>query len=234
MLEGARFLREAATAGAAIELLVTTVHDRDELADLEAVAQRAVVVSEREFKRLSVSGLERGALGVLQRRVRATAELAGSVAVVALDGVQDPGNVGTLVRSAAALSDSVGVVLGPGCADPFGPKAARAAAGALERVVLSEVDELGVALSELRSRGFRLVGLDPSAPRRLVRATSPEVLVVGSEGRGVSAALSEVLDDRRALVVPPRLESLNAAVAGALALWVSLGLGEPAADEELA
>jgi len=225
VLEGARFLRAAVAAGAHVEQLVGVDEAIRREADLVASARSVVVVTQRELAAISATTTPQGLVGVLRRVTVPVEALEDRLVVLALDGVQDPGNVGTLVRTAAALSDAVGVLVGPGSADPFNPKAARAAAGALERVPIAEVDELTPALRELRVRGARVIGLDPRAPSPLAPETQRRVLVVGAEGAGLSAAVDGELDERAALVVPPRLESLNAAVAGALALWVSLGGG---------
>lgn len=219
-------MRAALAAGAAIEQLIGVDDALRREGELVAAARSVVVVTKRELAAISSTTTPQGLIGVLRRATVGLDALEECRLVLALDGVQDPGNVGTLVRTAAALSDAVGILVGPGSADPFNPKAARAAAGALERVRIGEVDELAPALRELRGHGARVVGLDPRAASVLEPATARRVLVIGSEGSGVSGPVAAELDERAALVVPPRVESLNAAVAGALALWVSLGGGE--------
>jgi RNA methyltransferase, TrmH family len=125
--------------------------------------------------------------------------------LVYLHGVEDPGNVGTIIRSAHALADAT-VVLGPGCADPYSPKAVRASMGSvLERPpARATIDELDGAK----------VGLDPTAERELrdLAVTKPLVLVLGSE-RG---ALPEGLETAR---IPVHADSLNVAMAATVALY---------------
>ncbi len=136
--------------------------------------------------------------------------------VVALDGVQDPGNVGAIVRLAAAF-DAGGVVLLPGCADPFGPKAIRASAGAILNVPCAPA-----SLDELIARGWPLFAADARGD-----AAQPPphraVLAFGSEGGGVSEALAA---SARKIAIPmsDRIESLNVAMSAAILLSRSYAL----------
>ncbi len=133
--------------------------------------------------------------------------------VVALDGVQDPGNVGTIVRLAAAF-DAGGVILLPGCADAYGPKAIRASAGAILNVPIVEM-----SAKELLARGLPLFAADakgPPAPPPARRA----ILAFGSEGRGISDSLRSAATPM-AVESSGRVESLNVAAAAAILLWRS-------------
>ena len=127
--------------------------------------------------------------------------------VVALDGVQDPGNVGTIVRLAAAF-DTGGVILLPGCADAYGPKAVRASAGAILHVPVVEM-----SIEDLLEHG-PIFAADMEGSDEVPRG----VLVFGSEGQGVSEKI------RRAaklvsIETSGRVESLNVAAAAAILLW---------------
>ncbi len=135
-----------------------------------------------------------------------------------LDGIQDPGNLGTILRTADALD--VDVVLSDGCADPYGEKTVRASMGAVLRTtpqtaqteqILTYCDGHGVplavtALSD-RAEDLRSVPLDRYA------------VVIGSEGQGVRAAFLESAGKELIIPMNPRCESLNAAVAAAVVMW---------------
>src|SRR3954470_3835171 len=136
--------------------------------------------------------------------------------VIALDGVQDPGNVGTIVRLAAAF-DANGVALLPGCADAFGPKAIRSSAGAILTVPVANVtpDELlacGLPLFAAAGDGQTI---EPPA--------RDAVLIFGSEGSGVSP---ELRAHATPIVVATsgRVESLNVAASAAILLSQAYGL----------
>lgn len=130
--------------------------------------------------------------------------------IVALDGVQDPGNVGTIVRLAAAF-DAAGVVLLPGCADAFSPKAIRASAGAILSVPVAPV-----TAQELIAAHIPLFAAMQTSARAPVPAKNA-VLVFGSEGSGVSP---EIAQSAKGIAVPmsSRVESLNVAAAAAILL----------------
>ena len=122
--------------------------------------------------------------------------------VIVLENVQDPGNVGTVLRTAAALGTELVVLLGD-CADPYNPKTVRAAMGALFRQRLWETD-LSTLCAKLREWELPLCGA---------------ALPVGNEGRGLTDALLEKCDTKIILPMTPGSESLNAAVAASILMW---------------
>jgi RNA methyltransferase, TrmH family len=136
--------------------------------------------------------------------------------VLLLDAVQDPGNLGTLVRTAEALGVAAVVAL-PGTVDPWNAKAVRSAAGSLFRVPV-----LPATWKEARARlagsGYRLLAAEVGgAP---VAAVHGRVgLVVGNEGAGLSAAVRAGVDGRVGIPLQGRAESLNVAAAAAILLY---------------
>ena len=140
--------------------------------------------------------------------------------LVALDGVQDPGNVGTIWRTADAAGLG-GLLLGANCADPYSPKVQRAAMGSGFRLPAIPADPLCEALAALRARGWTvvasaLVGADfyqrPEVGERFV-------LVIGSEAHGISDAVRAQADALVKLPMRGRAESLNAAVAAGIMMY---------------
>jgi len=140
-------------------------------------------------------------IGVYEQR---WAEPQGDV-LVYLHGVEDPGNVGTIIRSAHALADAT-VVLGPGSADPYSPKAVRASMGSI-----FERPPARAALEELDGHK---VALDANAEHRLgdVDVTGPLVLVMGSERGKLPEGVERVS-------IPVHADSLNVAMAATVALY---------------
>ena len=129
--------------------------------------------------------------------------------VLALWQVADPGNVGTLVRAADAFDASL--ALSPGCADPTGPKALRASAGAIFRVPLGPFDETPRPRVALVARG--------GTPLDDLEVTEPVTLVLGAERQGLPDELVQACDGRATIRQAPSAESLNVAMAGAIALY---------------
>lgn len=142
-----------------------------------------------------------------------------SQAALALYGLQDPGNVGTLIRSAEAAGAGV-VVIVEGCCDPFHPKAARASMGSLLRVPIRRFATWQEANRWLRGEGFIPVALDRegnAAWREVFRRST--VFWIGAEGSGLPDELKRDCDSVLKIPLAGRVESLNAAVAGSLALF---------------
>lgn len=182
------------------------------------VITRDVEFSSEIFDALAGTKSPQNVIGLFERPRVSIGALFGREAsiVIALDGVQDPGNVGTIVRLAAAF-DANGIALLPGCADPFGPKAIRASTGAI-----LTVPAVSCSFEELIASGWPIVAADTHAeiadpPSR--RA----ILAFGSEGSGLSPAIAESAR-RIAIGMSHGVESLNVASAAAILLSRSYAL----------
>jgi TrmH family RNA methyltransferase len=141
--------------------------------------------------------------------------------VLALAGLQDPGNVGTLIRSAEAFG-ATGVLLLPGTASPWNPKALRASAGSAFRVPMLNLGETD-ALALLHDKGVPAVAAvaHNGVPVAEARLAEPSALLIGNEGAGLSPALLAAADRRITIPTPGPVESLNAAIAGSLLLYAA-------------
>jgi len=233
LVEGIRSASEALETGTRISFAVTSPRVR-ELAGGEELAlalRDAGVevheVEDAELARLSDTQTPQGVLLACREPSAGLAELvptdvAGrrgrALRLLVLDGIQDPGNLGTLVRAAAAFALS-GVLLLEGTVDPYNPKAVRAAAGGLFRVPVVRVpwSEVGGWLEE---RGVRLLvaeahGTDVAR----ARAAPPWALVVGSEAAGARGEIVSAAARVVAVPMPGGSDSLNAGVAGAVLLY---------------
>lgn len=216
LCDGTKLLAEALKWGAEVKTAVFS-----EGVDIPPLPDgvRAVRVSEELMRSVSPMETPQGALfTVALPEVQLPETLSGKHYLV-LDGVQDPGNVGTILRTADAF-DCDGVFLVNACADLYNPKTARATMGAIfRREAYTVTAEELFAL--LRKSGVQLYGTAlrddtvPLAEANLARAA----VAIGSEGRGLS---QQVLDEcAKTLKIPmnPRCESLNAAIAATVVLW---------------
>lgn len=139
--------------------------------------------------------------------------------LVALDGVQDPGNMGTILRTADAAGFD-GVLLGAGCADLYGPKALRATMGSVFRMPVRRVEDLAAELTAMKARGYAVAATELGGADFYAHCPrSRAVLVIGSEGNGVSAAVREAATHHLALPMRGGAESLNAAVAAGIMMY---------------
>ncbi len=135
-----------------------------------------------------------------------------------LDGIQDPGNLGTILRTADALN--VQVILTPGCADAYNHKTVRAAMGALFRtpVVFAAQEDV---IQSCRQQGIPIyaTALSERAVDLRTVPISKGALVIGSEGRGVGSFFMEHADGEVIIPMNEKCESLNAAIAAAIVMW---------------
>jgi RNA methyltransferase, TrmH family len=139
--------------------------------------------------------------------------------VMVLAGLQDPGNLGTILRSAEAFGAS-GVVSLPGTVSAWNPKAVRASAGSVFRVPLIAVSERD-CLEELHKAGVKILAttVRDAQPAELVDLAGPVALIIGNEGNGVADDLAAKADARITIPCPGPVESLNAAVAASVLLY---------------
>ena len=135
-----------------------------------------------------------------------------------LDGIQDPGNLGTILRAADAFD--VPVILADGCADPYGEKTVRATMGAVFRRPPLQAETEAI-LAQCRERGIPVCVTALSETAEDVRRVNLPacVTVIGSEGQGVSEAFLEAAERQAIIPMSPKCESLNAAVAATVVLW---------------
>lgn len=150
--------------------------------------------------------------------------------VLVLDSLEDPQNVGTLLRSAEAAGVH-GVVFPTQRQAPLTAAAVKASAGATEHLLLCPVDDLAAALTDLHIRGVRIIGSDSDAPMSAREADlrGPIAIVVGSEGQGLGPAIRRRCDQFVRIPMRGSIGSLNAAVAGSILLFETLGQRDPGA-----
>jgi 23S rRNA (guanosine2251-2'-O)-methyltransferase len=156
-------------------------------------------------------------------------ERSEAVLVLVLDSLEDPQNVGTLLRTAEACGVH-GVLFPTRRSAPLSPAAVKASAGAVEHLLMCPVDDLAGALVDLHGRGLRICGADEGAPLgyRDADLRGPLALVIGSEGQGLSAPVRRRVDLLVRLPMKGRIASLNAAVAGSVLLFEAAAQRGPA------
>jgi|RhiMethySRZTD1v2_1073278.scaffolds.fasta_scaffold12163_5 TrmH family RNA methyltransferase len=228
LLDGAHLVGDAVSAGVALQIAAVTPSalESGELQTLvSALGQQGVevtLVSAQVMDAISPVRSPSAIVALAERPETARAQLyrrASPVVVVAVD-VQDPGNVGAIVRVAEAAG-ATGVVAAGASANPFGWKALRGSMGsALRLPVVAGVDAQD-AVGEARRHGCRIVATVPRDGRRLFDAdlTGPLALLVGGEGRGLPPDIVALADERMTIPMQAPVESLNAAVTVAVLLY---------------
>jgi RNA methyltransferase, TrmH family len=247
-VEGVRLVEAALGSGLTVEAVLLSDSGTRHLPRVAHVLSQEVAVlrtSDRLFAGIADTRTPQGMAALVQPR-RATIEslLTGTPLVVALVGVQDPGNVGTIVRAAEAFGAS-GVASCPtdsiGTADPFGPKALRASAGSALRLPIVHGISPTILLAQLRISKVKVyaavvgAGSDsrdskdqsPLMSPWEIDWNGPSALLIGNEGAGLPAELVRGVDSRvyipqAARTAPVGIESLNAAMAASVLLYEAM------------
>jgi 23S rRNA (guanosine2251-2'-O)-methyltransferase len=235
LIEGRRPVLEALRAGRPVErvVVVAGAAERGALAELLALAaKRAVPVETVPRSVLDAQAQTAAHQGVaalvaplqpIELDELLAIPLGGSQPpfFLALDGIEDPHNLGALARSADAAGCH-GMIVPRHRSAPLSAVAVKSSAGALQHVPVAEVPNLTRALERLRASGLWCIGLDAEAPASLFElelADEPVCVVVGGEGGGLHRLVRETCDVLLHIPMAGQVESLNAAVAGALALF---------------
>ena len=227
LIDGWHLLVEAVQAGLAVDAVAVS-HVPDEAASaralqtLAAAGAQVVRATDDVLQAMSPVRTTSGVVALGRRPPLALARVLAptpAFVLVAAD-VQDPGNLGALVRTAEAAG-ATGVVATGVSADPLGWKALRASMGSGFRLPLAREADTATAAAALGAAGLALVALVPrgGAPLDTVDANQPLAIIVGGEGPGLPPAMVDSADQRVTLPMRAPVESLNVAVAGALALY---------------
>jgi TrmH family RNA methyltransferase len=230
VLDGVKLAVDAGRAGAAITEVYGTAGTLAELAGerwLDALARRSAVfvLDASVAERIAPTRSSQGILAVVRVSRRAVA--AAGVAVFLAD-VQDPGNVGAIVRSAAAFG-AAGVACSPACADPFSPRALRASAGAALQLAIESPADFAAVAARFVAAGGTVATTSGHGGTALPdwRPRPPVLLVLGNEGRGVPEPLAERCTERVTVPIATEIESLNVAVSAGILLHFLKGVVRP-------
>jgi len=220
LCEGEKMLGEALRSGAKLKtVLVRDGWDSPLVKEAEEQGASLYSAPDALFKLASEVETPQNVIFSCEQPQWTADALDGAGQVLLLDGLQDPGNLGTILRTAEAFALGA-VVLCEGCADPFSPKVVRSTMGAVFRrpVWTCTGQELHTLL---RRSGIPLYGAALRADTMDARAVelSRAAVAIGSEGRGLTEELLALCDGTVRIPMSPRCESLNAAVAASVLLW---------------
>jgi TrmH family RNA methyltransferase len=219
VIDGQRLIEDLVRWGVEVrELYVaTSLAAGDAARRLGDAAEQAWAVDDGVLGAISPTRHAQGLLAIAAEPQSRPWSMEDGVAVF-LDGVQEPGNVGAIVRSAAALG-AAAVLLSDGCADPLHWAAVRASAGGVFKVPVEGGKELSQVAARVRQRGGRVwatgghgVGVEQWSP------SEPALLLLGAEGGGLGAVAAAAADDWVTVPVERGMDSLNIAVAAGILL----------------
>lgn len=229
LIEGINFVEDALLNRAEISYLLVSdkFHERKKGKGVMELAQARGVplfcIKENILANLSDTETPQGVLAVSKMPVWNDEQVIymKDALLVALDGVQDPGNLGTMIRTGAGVGVS-GFFLGEGTVDLYNSKVLRSTMGTIFQVPVFHQVQLVSLVKRLKLLGFKTVAADPRAKTKHYRADfqkDPLLVIVGNEGRGIRTELLKAVDLRLSIPLAEGVESLNAAVAAALILY---------------
>ncbi len=229
LCEGARLCEDAARSGLAVEACFFTQSAQQKygayLAPVLACAKEAYRIEDHVAGLLSGTKSTQGVFCVCKwpgTLLTGVIGFAPARSCLVLENLQDPGNLGTILRTAEALGVSRVFLLGD-CCDPLSPKALRASMGAVFRVVLAREPSAQHLAQMLRGHGFALHAAVPDSGARRVTeidfAQGLHAVFIGNEGAGLTPEACALCGDRVTIPMAGRAESLNAAAAATILLW---------------
>lgn len=226
-LEGARLCGDAALSGADIQTVLATSRAAEVYADilqtLTDTGARVVGITEELAAFMGDTTSPQGLFCIckgLDKPVGLdTIEKNGKY--LALENLQDPANLGAIIRTAEALGIR-GIIVSSGCCDRYNPKVLRASMGGVFRLPLAEVDSMPQALTDLQAKGMTAFACVVDGDARSVQQitfAAGSIAVIGNEGHGLTEATQNACAHRITIRMAGRAESLNASVAASLIAW---------------
>ena len=179
------------------------------------------IVSDEVFRSLSDTVTPQGVLAVVKQPSWTLEQLSfeNGCRLLLLDDIQDPGNLGTILRTAEAAGVNM-VIMSEGCADIFNPKVIRSTMGSIFRLPFV-TDDLVSVIEMLKTEGVTVYGaaLEGSSDYREVEFSEKTAIVIGNEGNGISGNVLNAVNEKIRIPMKGQIESLNAAVSAAILLY---------------
>lgn len=229
--EGENMIRAALDAGVRMYLFLYTPSAEKRYGELCArctrQAEKTLAVSEKIGGKLADAKTTQGLFAVLDFLPEKDdfSLLPDNASVVFLENLQDPGNVGTILRTALAMS--IDLVVLSGCCDLYSPKVLRSTAGMIFKVPFLRVSQGVQTVEQLKKCGFKVLGTclhGGAVPiTKCVRPGKKQAVIIGNEGNGVSDELLNLCHNHIYIPMNSDVESLNAAVAAAVCIWEMKG-----------
>lgn len=224
IVEGIKMVREAIEEKAVIRQII--ICDDCEKSDsipkelmYEIAKYDCLYVTSKVFKYISEVQTPQGVLAVVEKNNRDEDINYNEDIIVALDDIQDPGNLGTILRTV----DSVGltqILVSKGTADPYNPKVVRSSMGAIYRVKVIECEDLLETLKEVKRNKFKILVSSLKESNSIYNVKyNKKVLVIGNEANGVEERIMNIADEKIKIPMLGKTESLNAAVATGIILY---------------
>ena len=224
IIEGVKLIEEAVKEKAKIKKIIicedtTRTYEIPTHVMYEIAKYECIYVTDKIFASITQVTNPQGIMAIVEKRdLNAQIDYTQDI-IVALDDIQDPGNLGTILRTV----DSVGlnqIIVSKETADAFNPKVVRSTMGAIFRVKIIEVENLVQAIKEIRKHHFKLMVTSLQTENSIYDIQfNKKIIVIGNEANGVSKEIQDMTDEKVKIPMLGKTESLNASVATGIVLY---------------
>lgn len=225
IVEGIKMVREAIIENADIDIIVVRsgfeekFEDNSQIYQIDLENYNYIEVTENVFNELTDVVAPQGILAVINKRKNDITIDEKDNFIIALDGIQDPGNLGTIIRTADAANLKQ-IIVSKDTADCYSPKVIRSTMGAIYRVNIIEVENLAGTLLNLKQKGFEIVTTELDATTSIYDVDyNKKIVIIGNEANGVSTDVRTISDIKTKIPMLGKTESLNASVAAGLMIY---------------
>lgn len=224
VVEGVKLVEEAVKENAKIKQIIvcedtTRTYEIPTHIMLEIAKYECISVSDKIFNIITQVTNPQGIMAIIEKNAQNAKIDYTQDIIVVLDDVQDPGNLGTILRTV----DSIGlnqIIVSKGTADAFNSKVVRSTMGAIFRIKIIEVENLAQAIKEMRKHHFKLMVTSLQTKNSIYEIDfNKKIIVIGNEANGVSKEIQDMADEKAKIPMLGRTESLNASVAAGVVMY---------------
>ena len=224
IVEGVKLIEEAVKENAQIKKVIvcedtTKTYEIPTNVMLEIAKYECIYVTEKIFTSITQVTNPQGIMAIIEKNTTNQEIDYSQDIIVALDDVQDPGNLGTILRTV----DSIGlnqIIVSKGTADAFNPKVVRSTMGAIFRIKIIETENLQETIKVMKKHHFKLMVTSLQTDNSIYDINfNKKIIVIGNESNGVSNEIQEMADEKVKIPMLGRTESLNASVAAGIVMY---------------
>ena len=224
VVEGVKLVEEAVIENAKIKQIIvcedtSRTYEIPTHIMLEIAKYECISVSDKIFNIITQVTNPQGIMAIIEKNAQNAKIDYTQDIIVVLDDVQDPGNLGTILRTV----DSIGlnqIIVSKGTADAFNSKVVRSTMGAIFRIKIIEVENLAQAIKEMRKHHFKLMVTSLQTKNSIYDIDfNKKIIVIGNEANGVSKEIQDMADEKAKIPMLGRTESLNASVAAGVVMY---------------
>ncbi len=219
IVEGIKMVKEALEQAEVEKIIVSeTFSNSDDFKSLNYDEQQLIIASDKVFEDLTDVVTPQGIIAVVKKSSNLEIDYSDEF-VLALDGIQDPGNLGTIIRTADSANIKT-ILVSKDTVDAYSPKVVRSTMGGIFRTKVIEVENLAQTLNSFKDNGYKVVTTELSAEKSIYDINyQKSVVVIGNEANGVTEEVSKTATEKVIIPMLGKTESLNAAVATSIMIY---------------